>query len=1430
MGNRERSTNKTIFSLLTKFILCLVFLCLVSFKDVFAADQYKLTKLSSLITEDGKHFTVHPEYEGIVLTGTRSGTYDAGTNVTISGYLVPGYTFDGWYVDVDNDGFVSNDTLLSTELSYQTVLNSNMTIYPKTVKKDVAIIVGNESIKYKNLQDAIDAANDGDVVKLIDDVAIADRKSYVFNDYNWSEYHEYDFYRDEWDWRNTSDSIIIDNKDLTIDFNGYTIKGCPDEKGVPVYEEDLGVVIGNMHEYRFFDDNGIFLDEFYYKGNGQTSLANSGLTLEKWFNFPNYFDTCFTVKGSSNLILKSTCPDGNGGLKNGVIANFEGSDINNGVSASAIFVDTGSTVHIENVTIDKCGVDYSGYPNSLATKPRRAITVNGALYMEEGSVISNCTSSDYFEGSVICAEGNGGSFYLRGGTIEDCYSDMNSVIAVGGNSSIHLEYGIITDCNCGRSALISSSNYDYNNELDCVVIGEENPPSDRFMLIQGCTDSWPNGTIYQNTDGRGRLTINNTAILNCGYTDSNTNPISIPSNGGDPVVTINGGIFILDVGSDIGQMIDGTDYAISPDAEPLSHERDANGNYIVKGKNYVDRDYKAILGDRYQPLTIEPFIAVTDDGKKGFQSFQQIFSIEYPQTTVRLLQDIVVDDTDGDDTIQMRNMALFTNCDKTLDLYGYTVSGSSDGVTKHKDSLFDLGSNYSVSFRVTSTKTDDNGNIVNGKITMFGNSVFNVISSYSVLDLDHVTISNCGSSECEKGGAVHIQSMGTVNLNEGTIIENCSAKKGNAVYVCHANTLQGNLHINGATIKNCTGGIGAIYSECGFVDFAYGTIENCLSSSNSGGSAIYSDGSSFNTLNGSVIIGEDNPVDGHKAIIKNCDNGSTNGSIYLKNGTNKFKNTAVIDGAAQTINLVGGSATLYGGSSYSFKPILDANGMFTGTGTLEIASGSEVPDSKTGDYYVISDAREPATVGTPPVLSSVELCFDGTNPVDLLTTEGTTNDGEMMYCVTTTDVVPTVGFTNAKPQVSSSGTFYVWYFVKGDAAHKNSNITRLGSIDVKGPGNVTAPVILGSTLYYANGNPVALLRTQATSNTGTVMYCVSTSKDVAPAASEFSASSPTTTELGTYYVWYYSKGTGLYTDSAFAYVGPITITQYVPPVDPTPSGGNDDWTEEEEEQPRRFVSVAKTTPTVTNLDNITFIRSSFDPNAYANIGSPLLVLVDNDSLTSQTKKLSVDLKNYKKDKTLVPTYLSNISGSLSLYDSLFNNNQLSINTVSEMINEQNEDVDKIAKFTDGISKELKCTPFINTYFSADLFLCSNGSPIARITNVDRPIRFALILDNTTYEQVKGKRSYLVTLHEGSLSYKSVSFNSNIIYLDLDEFSSFSVFFADELIQLEEKQVEKINNTIFIPDFVSKIAAAGVFSITLIIVILILRKKPKHAER
>ena len=126
---------------------------------------------------------------------------------------------------------------------------------------------------------------------------------------------------------------------------------------------------------------------------------------------------------------------------------------------------------------------------------------------------------------------------------------------------------------------------------------------------------------------------------------------------------------------------------------------------------------------------------------------------------------------------------------------------------------------------------------------------------------------------------------------------------------------------------------------------------------------------------------------------------------------------------------------------------VDANGKVTfeaaGTATITATATNgtdDTADDKTATCEVTVTTA--AKVTTAPTATTGYIFSSDTTP---LITEGVADGGTMMYKVTTTNTKPTAtdGFSATVPTAAAlaAATYYVWYYVKADATHTDSEIS-----------------------------------------------------------------------------------------------------------------------------------------------------------------------------------------------------------------------------------------------------------------------------------------------------------------------------------------------------------------------------------------------------
>ena len=125
---------------------------------------------------------------------------------------------------------------------------------------------------------------------------------------------------------------------------------------------------------------------------------------------------------------------------------------------------------------------------------------------------------------------------------------------------------------------------------------------------------------------------------------------------------------------------------------------------------------------------------------------------------------------------------------------------------------------------------------------------------------------------------------------------------------------------------------------------------------------------------------------------------------------------------------------------------VDANGVVTAlaAGTTTITASVAQVDywlPASASYKVTVSPNAPATITTAPVATAGDIAAGSTTA---LVTAGVADGGTMMYQAIATNAKPTTtdGFSATVPTAAAlaAGTYYVWYYAKGDAEHSDSEI------------------------------------------------------------------------------------------------------------------------------------------------------------------------------------------------------------------------------------------------------------------------------------------------------------------------------------------------------------------------------------------------------
>ena len=157
-----------------------------------------------------------------------------------------------------------------------------------------------------------------------------------------------------------------------------------------------------------------------------------------------------------------------------------------------------------------------------------------------------------------------------------------------------------------------------------------------------------------------------------------------------------------------------------------------------------------------------------------------------------------------------------------------------------------------------------------------------------------------------------------------------------------------------------------------------------------------------------------------------------------------------------------------------------------------------------------------------------------------LVAEGSATGGTMQYALKTSDSEePNEGdWSDVVPKAKDAGDYYVYYRVKGDENHNNTDPQNVKVTIEKATPDVTAPT--KRSLTYTGSSQK--LVTEGSTTGGTLWYCVTGTGDPKPEAGtgSWTTDVPEETEAGKYNVYYRVQGDSNYKDVDVA--GPVEVS------------------------------------------------------------------------------------------------------------------------------------------------------------------------------------------------------------------------------------------------------------------------------------------------
>ena len=289
----------------------------------------------------------------------------------------------------------------------------------------------------------------------------------------------------------------------------------------------------------------------------------------------------------------------------------------------------------------------------------------------------------------------------------------------------------------------------------------------------------------------------------------------------------------------------------------------------------------------------------------------------------------------------------------------------------------------------------------------------------------------------ENLGAITVNGDATLTINSDvtvTITGGINVASG-TLTVAGPGTLvvTGSTGGNGGTsgLEGSNGGNGGV-AFAGTLTYKSGTV---TANGGSGGSGGWSDDEERYASSGSAGKAFANDVD----FTQTTGYSVTNGTSTIGSVLNQTK--VVISGGSEPAAATTYTVSMKDGVKDADKWTISPNPAEEGqTVTLQYNGRLKVKGVKaTSDA---APAKSPAEVTTAPTAATdVKAGEDKA----LLATAGVATGGTMMYKVTTANTKPTSteGFSATVPTAKTlaAGTFYVWYYVKADATHTDSEIS-----------------------------------------------------------------------------------------------------------------------------------------------------------------------------------------------------------------------------------------------------------------------------------------------------------------------------------------------------------------------------------------------------
>ena len=716
------------------------------------------------------------------------------------------------------------------------------------------------------------------------------------------------------------------------------------------------------------------------------------------------FTSAITISGSKKITI-----NGNGKTLSGP-------------STRAFTINSGNTLAIKNATLNNFDLNAGG----------GAIRNNGTLVLDGCTVSNNHTDGSNQGGGAI---ENQGTLYASNTTFSGNYSSE-----IGGAINNYMGKLYLSDCTFINN-YTTSSNAKFggaigNNSSNTVVIvnctfsgnkynGSNGSASDLGVYrtpndytIAGCTGiTITGGTLTTYQYGTATPDYSDLSNIKFDYQKSDT-PIAAPAVPKHlitatyreqtrlleqplPYATTIGELYEAVTGESFSDLIS----TMSAFEMPLTGISSNNTSVVSIGELNgastpvtVNADGKATVSLNFSGYAhgifvsvISPLYAYMKDGVKDADKW----TVKVGEGQAQALP-IGGLKGDGSETVTLQ----------------YTGRLKVKGVKATSDAAPAAGKTVDLSTLTADYEAKD-GDVLTGTLA---NNVKISIAAGATVKLKDATI-NGGDDYSYKWAGLNCAGDATITLEGTNMVKGFYADyPGIQVPMDKTLTIQGTGSLN-ARSNGYAAGIGGGYKiACGNIVINSGTIEA------TGG------------WNAAGIGG------GHSA---SCGNITINGGTVTATGGNYGAGIGGgrNNGACGTITITSGvtSVTATKGSGAPYSIGKGTNGT-CGTVTIGGVEGAITTSPYTYDPTAPA-AKPAATVTTAPTGAAIV----GVGKTTALVSGGVADGGTLMYAVTTTNTKPTstAGFSDAVPTaqtITASGKVYVWYYVKADDTHSDSEI------------------------------------------------------------------------------------------------------------------------------------------------------------------------------------------------------------------------------------------------------------------------------------------------------------------------------------------------------------------------------------------------------